>query len=100
MTPENTEDLLSSLEEQMKKAIVHLEAEILKVRAGKASPSMLDGLTVEYYGTPTPLSQVANITAVDARTLTIQPWEKNMISPIEKSIMASNIGITPQMMES
>jgi ribosome recycling factor len=88
MTPENTEDLLSSLEEQMKKAIVHLEAEILKVRAGKASPSMLDGLTVEYYGTPTPLSQVANITAVDARTLTIQPWEKNMISPIEKSIMA------------
>lgn len=80
----------------MVKAINHLEDEILKVRAGKASPQMLDGLTVEYYGAPTPIAQVANISVVDARTITIQPWEKNMLAPIERSIMAGNIGITPQ----
>lgn len=80
----------------MKKAIQHLEAELVKIRAGKASPAMIDGIMVEYYGNPTPLSQVANIVVMDARTISIQPWEKTMLQPIERSIMAANIGITPQ----
>lgn len=80
----------------MKKAITHLEGELVKIRAGKASPQMLDGITVDYYGTPTPLNQAGNISAMDARTLTIQPWEKNMIQPIERAIMQANIGVTPQ----
>lgn len=80
----------------MEKAINHLEAELLKVRAGKATPGIVDGLMVDYYGNPTPISQVGNIAVMDARTLTIQPWEKNMLQPIERSIIAANIGITPQ----
>ena len=84
------------LTENMQKGIQHLEAELVKIRAGKANPSMLDGLTVEYYGAPTAISQVANITVLDARTISIQPWEKNMLQAIERSIMAANIGITPQ----
>lgn len=80
----------------MKKAISHLEAELIKVRAGKANPTMIEGIMVDYYGNPTPISQVGNISVLDARTLSIQPWEKNMLQPIEKAIMASNIGITPQ----
>ena len=80
----------------MKKGISHLEAELTKIRAGKASPSMLDGIAVDYYGSPTPIAQVANISVLDTRTISIQPWEKNMLQPIEKSIMAANIGITPQ----
>ncbi|MGN6438920.1 MAG: ribosome recycling factor [Agriterribacter sp.] len=83
-------------EDSMKKAIVHLETELTKVRAGRANPQMLDGLVVDYYGTPTPINQVGNISVVDARTLTIQPWEKNMLQPIERSIIAANIGVTPQ----
>ncbi len=82
--------------ESMKKAINHLEAELIKIRAGKANPQMLDGIAVEYYGSPTPIGQVANITATDARTITIQPWEKNMLQPIERAIINSNIGINPQ----
>lgn len=80
----------------MEKAISHLEAELLKVRAGKATPGIVDGLMVDYYGNPTPINQVGNIAVMDARTLTIQPWEKNMLQPIERSIIAANIGITPQ----
>ena len=80
----------------MNKAINHLEAELVKVRAGKAHPNLVDGIVVDYYGTPTPISQVGNISVADARTLTIQPWEKNMLQPIERSIIAANIGITPQ----
>lgn len=80
----------------MKKAIDHLEVELTKVRAGKANPQMLDGIMVDYYGSPTPLQQVGNISVLDARTLTIQPWEKNMLQPIERAIIASNIGINPQ----
>jgi len=80
----------------MKKAISHLEAELVKVRAGKANPTMIESIMVDYYGNPTPISQVGNISVLDARTLSIQPWEKNMLQPIEKAIMASNIGITPQ----
>jgi ribosome recycling factor len=70
--------------------------ELTKIRAGKANPQILDGITVDYYGAPTPLAQVANITVADARTLTIQPWERNMLQPIERAIIASNIGINPQ----
>jgi len=94
-----TEDLnliLEDAKDSMQKGIQHLEAELVKIRAGKASPSMLEGLTVEYYGAPTPISQVANITVLDARTISIQPWEKNMVQAIERSIMAANIGVTPQ----
>lgn len=89
-------NLLDSTAEKMSKTIQHLIGELQKVRAGKASPTMLDGITVDYYGTPTPINQVANVMTADARTLTIQPWEKSMISPIEKAIMMANIGVTPQ----
>ncbi|HVI46260.1 MAG TPA: ribosome recycling factor [Chitinophaga sp.] len=82
--------------DSMKKAIGHLELELTKIRAGKANPQILDGITVDYYGAPTPLSQVANVSVADARTLTIQPWEKNMLQPIERAIIAANIGINPQ----
>jgi ribosome recycling factor len=88
--------LMKDTEEHMRKSIAHLESELAKIRAGKASPQMLDGLVVDYYGNPTPINQVGNISVVDARTLTIQPWEKNMLQPIERSILQANIGITPQ----
>ena len=88
--------IIEDASQQMKKAISHLEAELAKVRAGKANPVILDGINVDYYGAPTPLSQVANITVADARTLSIQPWEKQMLAPIEKAIIASNIGLNPQ----
>lgn len=88
--------ILDDARESMQKGIAHLEAELVKIRAGKASPAMLDGIHVDYYGAPTPINQVANVTILDARTVSIQPWEKNMLAPIERSIMAANIGITPQ----
>ena len=66
-------------QENMEKAISHLETELVKVRAGKANPNLVDGIVVDYYGTPTPINQVGNISVADARTLTIQPWEKNML---------------------
>lgn len=88
--------IVEDAEDSMRKAITHLEAELVKIRAGKASPAMLDGISVEYYGAPTPIAQVANISVLDARTISIQPWEKNMLSQIERSIMQANIGITPQ----
>jgi ribosome recycling factor len=94
-----TDELLLILDEAgdlMKKAIGHLEAELVKIRAGRANPQILDGITLDYYGSPTPVNQVANISVADARTLTIQPWEKNMLQPIERAIIAANIGITPQ----
>jgi len=87
---------IGNTDEQMKKAISHLEVELTKIRAGKASPQMLDGLMVDYYGSPVPISKVGNISIMDARTLTIQPWEKNMLQPIERSIIGANIGVTPQ----
>src|ERR671917_441670 len=88
--------IIIEAEDSMDKAISHLEVELVKVRAGKANPNLIDGLVVDYYGTPTPINQVGNISVADARTLTIQPWEKNMLQPIERSIIAANIGITPQ----
>jgi ribosome recycling factor len=96
MESEELELVMDDAESSMKKAINHLEAELTKIRAGKANPTMVDGIFVEYYGSPTPITQVANITILDARTISIQPWEKNMLQAIERSILQANIGITPQ----
>lgn len=87
--------IIDSAKESMEGSIAHLEKEFLNIRAGKASPQMLGGVFVDYYGSQTPLSQVANINAADARTLTVTPWEKNMIQPIEKAIMIANLGLNP-----
>jgi ribosome recycling factor len=92
---EEVEFLLDETEEKMTNAIGHLEKSLIKIRAGKASPTMLNGVFVDYYGSSTPLNQVANIGTSDARTLVIQPWEKNMIPVIEKAIMAANLGFNP-----
>lgn len=94
-----SEDLNIILEDtslSMQKAITHLEVELVKIRAGKANPNMLDGIMAEYYGAPTAIGQIANITAMDARTISVQPWEKNMLHVIERAIIAANIGINPQ----
>ena len=80
----------------MQRALNHLEQELTKVRAGKASPVMLDGIVADYYGSPTPISQVANISVLDARTITVTPFEKNMLQVIDRAISAANIGINPQ----
>ena len=93
---EELELIKMDTESTMNKAISHLEAELIKIRAGKANPNMLDGIVADYYGSPTPLSQIANISVLDARTISVQPWEKNMLHPIERAIIASNIGINPQ----
>jgi ribosome recycling factor len=93
---EELEMIIADTEDTMNKAISHLEAELTKIRAGKATPTMLDGIMVDYYGNPTPINQVGNLSVMDARTLSIQPWEKNMLQPIERSIIAANIGINPQ----
>ncbi len=82
--------------EKMDKAAEHLDTELIRIRAGKANVHILDGILVDYYGNPTPLNQVSNISTPDARTIMIQPWEKNMMNPIEKALMNSNVGITPQ----
>lgn len=81
--------------ESMLRAIDHLQKSLLNIRAGKASPQMLGSVFVDYYGSATPLSQVANVSAPDARTLTVTPWEKNMLQPIEKAIMLANLGLNP-----
>ncbi len=81
--------------ETMEKTIEHLVNELMRIRAGKANVHILDGVMVDYYGTPTPLNQVSNISTPDAKTIMIQPWEKSMIEPIEKALMVSNVGITP-----
>lgn len=86
---------LEVTKELMDKAVLHFKDELLHVRAGKASPTILDGITVDYYGALTPLSQVANINTPDAKTISIQPWEKGMLEAIEKAILAANIGLTP-----
>jgi len=81
--------------EGMEKALQHLDSELSRIRAGKANVHILDGVLVDYYGTPTPLNQVSNVSTPDAKTIMIQPWEKTMIDPIEKALMNSNVGITP-----
>ena len=80
----------------MEKAISHTNSEFSKIRAGKAMPSMIDGVSVEYYGTMTPLNQVAGVTTPDARTISIKPWEKNMLQEIERAIINSGLGFNPQ----
>ena len=87
---------LTDAKVHMEKAIDFCDSELTKIRAGKAMPSMLDGINVDYYGTPTPLSQVGTVNTPDARTLVVQPWEKSMIVPIEKAIKDANIGLNPQ----
>ncbi len=89
------DNIISQAKEQMSKAVSFLDSELIKVRAGKANPQMLEGLMVDYYGAPTPINQVANITTPDARTIALQPWEKSMIGAVEKSILMANIGLTP-----
>ena len=87
--------LLDDTRSNMEKSIKHLESELIKIRAGKANPHMLDGIIVNYYGVQTPLNQVANIGTPDPRTLAIQPWDRSMIETIEKAIMQANIGLNP-----
>jgi len=93
---EEIELFLEDAQERMGKAFNHVGNELLKIRAGKATPNMLDGIIVPYYGVNSPLNQVASVTAPEARTLFIKPWEKQLIPEIEKAIMAANIGLTPQ----
>lgn len=90
------EKIIETAKEMMEDTLSHFDAELSKIRAGKANPAMLDGINVEYYGNLTPLNQVCNINTPDARTLSIQPWEKIMVAPIEKAIATANIGLNPQ----
>ena len=87
---EEVQFIIDSTIEQMNTAIHHLETEFVNIRAGKATPSMLSGVKVEYYGALTPLSQVANVNTIDAHTITVQPWEKQLIPEIEKGILNAN----------
>ena len=89
------EDISSDAEEGMKKAVDAFKRDLAKIRTGRASTSMLDGIRVDYYGTPTPVNQVATVQVVDARLITIKPWEKNMIPVIDKAIRASDLGLNP-----
>jgi len=90
------QQIIADTQSNMKKAITHLESELTKIRAGKANPQMLDSVHVDYYGTPTPIAQVANVNTPDARTIVVQPWEKNLITAIEKAITDANLGLNPQ----
>ena len=92
---EEVEFILDTTKEAMSNAIAHLEKELRAIRAGKATPAMLANVMVDYYGSQTPLSQVANVNTPDPRTIAIQPWEKNMLQPIEKAIMVANLGFNP-----
>jgi len=96
ITMETANEVIQQLKEQLEKNLTHTHHEFSRIRAGKATPNMLDGVMVEYYGTPTPLSQVANVGTPDARTLAIQPWDKSLIRPIETAIINSNLGFAPQ----
>ncbi len=95
MQTEEIKQILTDTEASMKKAIEHLQHELAKVRTGKASTLLVNDILVDYYGSPTPMNQVASVTTSDARTIAIQPWEKNMLATIEKAIFSANIGITP-----
>jgi len=96
MTEDSVKQLLNETRGLMQKALEHFESELSKIRAGRASSAMLDGIEVDAYGTKTPLFQVGNISTPDARTLSIQPWDTSLVPAIEKAIMQANIGITPQ----
>ena len=88
-------DITADAEEGMKKAVDSFKRDLQKIRTGRANTSMLDGIKVDYYGTPTPVNQVATVQVVDARLITVKPWEKNMIAVIDKTIRASDLGINP-----
>jgi ribosome recycling factor len=92
---EEVDFVIEHCKERMDAAIEHLEKELIHIRAGKATPSMLDGVQIEYYGTLTPLNQVSNVSTPDARTIAVQPWEKGLIPAIEKAILAANLGFNP-----
>ncbi|KAB8151931.1 ribosome recycling factor [Kordia sp. TARA_039_SRF] len=92
---EDIKFIIDTTKESMESAIEHLNKQLLGIRAGKASPAMLSSVMVEYYGSQTPLAQVANVNSTDARTITIQPWEKSMIAEIEKGILMANLGFNP-----
>ncbi|MDX9726734.1 MAG: ribosome recycling factor [Bacteroidales bacterium] len=92
---EEVDLVIEETRDRMQKALEHLEYELSRLRAGRATPVLLDGITVDYYGVNSPLSQVSNINTPDPKTILIQPWEKNMLGTIEKAIMAANIGLTP-----
>lgn len=93
---EEVQFVIDESKERMDKAIAHLETELASLRAGKANPRMLDTVMVDYYGSQTPINQVANIGTPDPKTIAIQPWEKTMIEPIERAIINSNLGFAPQ----
>jgi ribosome recycling factor len=95
MNEEETGLIIEEVRERMEKALEHLEHELAHLRAGRATPALLDGITVDYYGVNSPLSQVSNINTPDPKSILIQPWEKTMLGPIEKAILAANIGLTP-----
>ena len=88
-------DIITDSEDGMKKAVDSFKRDLQKIRTGRANTSMLDGIKVDYYGTPTPVNQVATVQVVDARLITVKPWEKNMIAVIDKAIRASDLGINP-----
>jgi ribosome recycling factor len=88
--------LLNEAKSLMEKAVKHTQEELTKIRAGRVMPNMLDEVMIDYYGTPTQLSQIGNVSNLDARTLIIKPWEKKMLAEIEKAIKASNLGVNPQ----
>jgi ribosome recycling factor len=92
---EDVELILEETRDRMQKAIEHLEHELARLRAGRANPALFDGVTVDYYGVTTPLQQTSNINTPDSKTIIIQPWEKTMLGPIEKAILAANLGVTP-----
>jgi len=93
---EESQFCLDEAKEGMEHAVLHLDREFQKIRAGKANPQMLEGVRVDYYGTLTPIENISNISTPDPRQIAIQPWEKSMISPIEKAILAANLGFNPQ----
>ena len=92
---EEAKFLIDSTKEAMDNALIHLEKKLMNIRAGKASPSMVFGVMVDYYGTPTPLNQVSNVSTPDGMTISIQPWEKSLIPEIEKGIHTANLGFNP-----
>lgn len=93
---EKIKAIMDVAKDAMEKSISHLEVELAKIRAGRANPSIFDNVMVDYYGSGTPINQVANISTPDARTIVIQPWEKSMLTPLEKAIQAANLGFNPQ----
>jgi ribosome recycling factor len=90
------EDILDETTQRMQKAIESLKKDLSRIRAGRATPALLDGVMVDYYGSPAPLNQIANISIPDARMIVIQPWEKNMLTAVEKAIQTSGLGLNPQ----